>query len=159
MRRLYHDGYPLRLQHRFDDVRDLCCQALLNLQALRIGVDDAGQLRNADDAAARQVADMREADDRGEVMFAEGLERNVAKSYDLVVAADLFECEPEHFFRVLAIAPEPFLIGARYAGGRVAQAFPARIVARPPEHGPDRLLSLSLRRFELVDLGQGVLLS
>ena len=65
VRRLYHDGHSLRLQHRFDDVGDLRSQALLNLKALRIGVDDAGQLRNADDASPRQVADMREADDRG----------------------------------------------------------------------------------------------
>ena len=54
----------LRLELLHQEVGHLHGEPLLDLQPLRVHVDDARDLRQADDPAARQVADVRPADER-----------------------------------------------------------------------------------------------
>ena len=86
---------PVRLQHGVEGVGDLRREPLLHLQAARERVDEAGELRDADHAIARQVADVHLPADRRHVVLAERLEADVAQDHDLVVAADLLEGAPQ----------------------------------------------------------------
>src|SRR5580704_4451892 len=89
---------------------------------------------------------MHAADDRREVMLAMGLEADVAQHDDLVIAAGLLEGALEVFARIVVVAGEPFLVGARHPRRRGAQALAVRIVAGPADQGADRALGLGARR-------------
>src|SRR5580658_346417 len=89
---------------------------------------------------------MHAADDRREVMLAMGLEADVAQHDDLVVAAGLLEGALEVFARVVVVAGEPFLVGARHPRRRGAKPFAVGIVAGPADQGADRGLGLRPRR-------------
>ena len=82
---------PRGPQRLVDGVGDLRRQALLRLQAAGEDVDDAGELRQPDDALRRVVGDVRLADERHHVVLAMRLERDVAHEHDVVVAADFLE--------------------------------------------------------------------
>src|SRR5882672_3420763 len=64
VRRLDDDGDATRLQDVLQGVGDLRRELLLDLQAVRIGVDHSGELADAYHALVRQIADMHLADDR-----------------------------------------------------------------------------------------------
>ena len=76
--RLEHDADAARRQMRLQPVGDLLRQALLHLQVAREQVDDPGQLRKADDPVAGQVADVRDAGERQQVVLAQRVERDRA---------------------------------------------------------------------------------
>src|SRR6202049_1437637 len=95
---------------------------------------------------AREIADMHAADDRRDVMLAMGLEADIAQHHDLVVAAGLLEGALEIFARIVVVAGEPFLVGARYARRRGAQPLAVGIVAGPADQRTDRGLGLGARR-------------
>src|SRR5580692_11579061 len=89
---------------------------------------------------------MHAADDRREVMLAMGLEADVAQHDDLVIAAGLLEGALEVFARIVVVAGEPFLVGARHARRRGAKALTVGVVAGPADQGADRGLGLGARR-------------
>src|SRR5260370_20638832 len=89
---------------------------------------------------------MHEADDRREVRLAMGLEADVAQPHDLVIAAGLLEGALEVFARVVVVAGEPFLVGARHARRGGAKPLAVGVVAGPADQGADRALGLGARR-------------
>src|SRR6185312_14139747 len=121
MRRLDDDGDALGLQHLAQGVGDLRRHLLLDLQALRIDLDEPRQLRDADDAAVRQIGDMRLADDRRDMVLAMRFEADVLQYDHLVIAVDLAEGAMQLLDGVAAVAAEIFLVGAYDAVGRAAQ--------------------------------------
>ena len=74
-----------------DRVGDLGGQCFLRLQALGENLDDAGELRQSDDAAFRDVGDVRDADERRDVVLAMALDADVAQHDHVVVAVDVLE--------------------------------------------------------------------
>src|SRR5580704_2545314 len=89
---------------------------------------------------------MHAADDRREVMLAMGLEADVAQHDDLVIAAGLLEGALEVFARIVVVAGEPFLVGARHARRGGAKPFAVGVVAGPADQRADRGLGLGARR-------------
>ena len=73
---LDHDADALRLELALEPARDLRGQPLLDLQRAGEELDHAGELRQADDPLAGQVADVRDADERQQVVLAERVERD-----------------------------------------------------------------------------------
>jgi NifU-like protein involved in Fe-S cluster formation len=131
------------LQRPLDRLGDLRRHRLLRLQPARIDLDDAGELRQADHAAARVVADMDLADEGHHVVLAMRIERDVADEDHVLVAVDLLEDALEHVARVLAIALVELAIGLGDALRRIEQALPRRIVARPADQRGARPSSAS----------------
>src|SRR6516162_5025993 len=85
---------------------------------------------------------MHFADNRRDVVLAMRLEADVLQNNNLVVAVGLLKGLLEQPDRVLIIATEELLVGAHDAVRRAEQPFALWIVARPPDQGPNRLLSL-----------------
>ena len=84
---LEHDADALGLELALEPARDLRRQPLLDLQGAGEQLDDPGQLREADDPLAGQVADVGDADEGQQVVLAERVERDVPGDDELVVAA------------------------------------------------------------------------
>jgi len=76
--RLEDDGDAFRLEHLHERVSDLLRQVFLRLQAARIDIDDARDLREADDVLAGEVGDVRTAEEGEEMMLAEAVELDVS---------------------------------------------------------------------------------
>src|SRR4051812_15868387 len=74
---LEHDADALRLELIAQPSGDLCRQSLLHLQVAREQLDDPRKLRQPDDAVARQVADVRDADERQQMVLAQRMERDL----------------------------------------------------------------------------------
>src|SRR5260370_36770084 len=89
---------------------------------------------------------MHEADDRREVMLAMGLEADVAQHHNLVIATSLLEGALEVFARIVVVAGEPFLVGARHPRRGGAKPFAVGVVAGPADQRADRALGLGARR-------------
>ena len=136
---------PLGSSTLWMHVGDLGVHLFLHLQAAGVGFDDAGELGDADDAVRRQIADMRLADDRRQMVFAVRFEADVAQHDHLVVAVDLLEGALHVVFGVFVVAGEPILVGAGDAGRRVAQAFARRDRRRPSAKAFRRRASASSR--------------
>ena len=128
---LDHHADAKRVEHVLDRLGDVEGQLFLDLQAARKALDDAGEFRNADDAIARQIADMGGADHRQHVMLAEADDADVGEHDQFVVAAGLLERAFEILARVLVIAGEKLRVGAGDARRRVLQALALGIVAGP----------------------------
>src|ERR1019366_5018114 len=116
------------------------------LQAPGIDIDQPGELRDADHAVARKIADMGAPDDRREVMLAMGLELDVPQHHHLVIAGDLVEGPAEIVARLLPITGEPFFVGARDPGGRTQQSLPVRIIAGPANERAHRVFGVGACR-------------
>ena len=86
-----HDADALRREVIGPPAGDLGGQALLDLQAAGEQVDDAGELRQPQDALAGQVADVRDAVERQQVVLEERVERNRSRDDQLVVAVGVRE--------------------------------------------------------------------
>src|SRR5688500_2192238 len=80
MRGLHDARDALRLEPLHEEVGDLDREPLLHLESMRVHVDDAWDLRQPDHPALRQVADVRLADERQQVV--------IAQAEDLYVAHD-----------------------------------------------------------------------
>ena len=97
---LDHHGDAARLQRLVDCGDDVAGQPLLRLQAAGEDLDDAGELRQADDlVVGRVVGDVRLADERHHVVLAVGVERDVADEDHVVVGADVLEGAVERLVR------------------------------------------------------------
>src|SRR3954464_1525886 len=142
MRRLDDDPDTFGPQHIVDRVGDLRGHLLLDLKPLGVDVDETRELGDADDAPLRDISDPGAADDRCHVVLAMAFEANAAQDDHLVVAFDLLKGLLQDFGRILRIAGEILLEGARDPVRRIAQTVARGIVAGPADHGPDRLLDL-----------------
>ena len=70
----FHDNSDtLRLQHRFQRIADLLCEAFLGLEPAGEHVDDPWNLAEADDVLVRHVPHMHLADEGKEMMLAEAV--------------------------------------------------------------------------------------
>ena len=147
MLRLDDDADARRLQNVLDRFGDFGGELFLNLQAAREAVHDARELRNADDAIVRQIADMRAAGHRQHVMLAEADDANVLEHDEFVIAADLVEGALEIVARIDVIAGEKLAIGARHTLRRVDQTLAIGIVARPFDENPHGRFGVSLGGF------------
>ena len=67
---LDHDRDAERLEYAIEARCNLRRHLFLNLHALGVDVDQTGQLGNADNTLARQIADVNAADDRRDMMLA-----------------------------------------------------------------------------------------
>ena len=87
-------------------VGDLRSEALLHLQSSRKGINKARNLREANDATARHVANGGNAWEREEVMFAEGVERNPLNHNEIASGGTrrLFEDGAENLVRVAGVS-------------------------------------------------------
>ena len=99
---------------------DLRREALLHLQEAGEVLHHAGQLGQPDDAVAGQVADVRDARERQEVVLAERVERDPARHDELVVAAVVRERRRREGRRRQQLG-----VHARHAARRVAPALVA----------------------------------
>ena len=158
--RLDDDADAFRIQHVPDAVGDLRRHLFLDLEAPRKGLHDPREFADADDLVVRQIAHVRAPDDRRHVVFAVRLETDITQHDHLVVTVDFLESALQVLDRILLVAAEPVLVGRHDALRRVQQAFPARVIARPEQQGPDGffgLLAARLARFSglLVFFGQG----
>ena len=80
------DTDAARIELFVQAVGDLVGEALLQLQPVRVEVDDAGELREPEDPRRGYVPDVRDASEREQVVFAHRDERDVAREDELVVA-------------------------------------------------------------------------
>ncbi len=82
------DDHPntLGVQIGVEPVGNLLGQPLLHLQSSGKPVDDAGQLRQSDDALIGQIPDVRNSMERQHVVLTQRLERNVPSDDELLVA-------------------------------------------------------------------------
>jgi len=146
VRRLNHHRDAARLQHLQDRVGDLRRQLLLDLEALRISLHHPRQLADADDAAMRQVGDMRAAGNRHHVVLAMALQPDVAQQDDFVVAVGFLEGAFQQRHRVDGIAFIELLVRPHHACRRVEQAFARGIVPGPAQQGADSFFGFLPRR-------------
>ena len=82
---LEHHPDAERLEGLVDPVGDLAGHPLLHLQVAREQLDDARELRQPDEAVAGQVADVRDAAERQQVVLAQRAERDVGDDDEFVV--------------------------------------------------------------------------
>src|SRR6266478_4252902 len=95
----------------------LFAEPLLNLWPAREVLDDAGQLRQAEDAFTGQVAHVADADQRKQVMFADRPDRYGAGEDKLVIAFVVGEgCQVKRAWR------EQLGVGAGHAARGIAHA-------------------------------------
>ena len=79
MGRVQHDEYAEWVDARLDGIRYLLRQPLLQLRAGRQSLDHPRQLSEADDSGARHVGDVRDPDERKQMVFADRAEVDVAQ--------------------------------------------------------------------------------
>ena len=123
------DGDAQGMQGLLDAVADLDRQALLDLQAPGIGLDDARDLAQAGDLAVGNVGDVRLADEGQQVMLAGAEELDVLDEDHLLV----FFVEhggADDLLPVLGITLGQVLEGLGDALGRLEEAFAAFILAQ-----------------------------
>ena len=118
------DGRELALQ----PVGDLRRQPLLDLDRPGEVLDDPRELGQADDPLAREVGDVRDADEREQVVLTQRVERDVARDDELVVAAVVGEARRREGAR-----GQQFGVHARDARGRVREALVGEVGAERDE--------------------------
>jgi hypothetical protein len=121
-------------------IGDLRRKPLLHLQSPGEAVQHPRQLGDPHHPVARQVGDVRLADDRGHVVLAVRLERDVLQQHDVVIAAHLLEHPRQVPGGILAIALAIFLPGPRHPRRGVDQPLARRILAGPAQQGADGVL-------------------
>ena len=100
-----------------EQVRDLLGEALLDLEAAGVHVDDARHLREPDDAPVGDVGDRRRAEERQQVVLAERVERDVLDDDHLAVV-DLEDGAVEEPGGILAISGHQLAVHPVDAVGR-----------------------------------------
>src|SRR5215472_8292471 len=116
----------------FDGAGDLISEALLNLQAAGVHVDEARDFAEAEDFFLWNVGDMAAPEEGEQMMFAEAVELDVF-DHDHFVVADGESGAVENGVGVLTIAAGEKTQGFLEALGRAAQAFARGIFAEEDE--------------------------
>ena len=138
MLRLDDDADALRLRLGHDGVCDLLCHALLNLQAAREHVDDAGELRDAEHLALRDVADRALAVERQHVVLAHRVELDVLQDHHVVRAGR--EVRAVHDgLHLLPVALRQERKRLRDPHGGFLQPLAIRILPQLDQQFPDKL--------------------
>src|SRR5690606_13149672 len=127
---------PQRVPHR---LRDLVRHPLLHLEPPREDLDDARQLRQADDLAVRDVGDVDLAEERKHVVLAQRVHFDVLHEHHVVVilVEDRVADHLVHGEPVAACQPRQALL---HALRRTRQALALRILAEPPQDLADQVL-------------------
>ena len=125
------------MQVGLNGVGDLLGELLLHLQALGVHVDHARELAQADDAAVRDVRDVRLADEGHHVVLAVAVELDVAHQHELVVAFDLLEGLREIVPGVELVAGKVLGVRSNDARGRIEQPFALRVFADEAQDASD----------------------
>jgi hypothetical protein len=116
-------------------------EALLHLQSSRKGIDKAWDLREANDAAARHVANSRHSRERQKVVFAEGVEWDPLNNDEVTSrgARRLFEDGAENLVRIAGIAAGELEHGASNAAWRLYEPVARWILTNGTQDGLSRL--------------------
>ncbi len=129
---VHHHADSLGVRHLHQGLGDLARQALLDLQARREHVDNPGDLGQTDHLAIGQVGHMHLADDRQQVMLAQGVQFDIAQQHHLVVVRR--EQGPvDDTVQVLVIATGEILHCLRGAHRGIQQALALRVLAQTGE--------------------------
>src|SRR5215831_10934289 len=89
---------------------------------------------------------MSAPNDWRDVVLAMGDEPDVTQEDNLVVSGNFLKGSLQIFSWILEIPCKPLLVCAYNACRRTHEAFTARVVARPPDKGADRLFGLLASR-------------
>ena len=130
-----------RCERVVECVGDLRGEALLHLQSSRKGINEARDLREANDSTARHVTDGGDPREREEVVFAEGMERD-AFDYNEIAsrgARRLFKHGAENFVRVAGVATREFKQRASDAARGIDESVARRILADGTQDGARRI--------------------
>jgi hypothetical protein len=132
MRSLYNDSYASGFQLVHEEVRNLACQSLLNLQPFRETIQYPRDLTEPKHFAIRQVRHMGLANKRHHVMFAHAVEWYIAKQNDLVIVF------MEHAFymivRAVMMTGKKLGVHPRDSLWRIDKPFTIRIFAHRKEY-------------------------
>ena len=131
------DADPKGLQPLHQQVGDLLGEALLDLEAAGVHVDDARDLREPDDAPVRDVGHRRRPEERQQVVLAERVERDVLDDDHLAVV-DLEDRAVEEAHRILAVARRQLRVHAVDTFGRPCETRPVRVLPDLHEDLADR---------------------
>ena len=113
-------------------VGDLAGELLLDLRAARVGLDEARELAESDDASVRDVADVGLAVERHEVVLADAVEGDVAQDHHLLVAD--VELHLEQALGIDAESLEEFAVHAGDARRRLGEALAVGVFADGEDH-------------------------
>ena len=116
-------------------LRRLPGEPFLDLQSCREEVDDAGQLGESEDPLAGEVGDVGDAVKWQQVVFAEGVERDVARDHELVVALVVWEGG-----EVERLGGEHLGVHARHSPGGVCERLVGDVRAQGMEQVSGRVL-------------------
>jgi hypothetical protein len=123
-----------------EKVGDLRGEPLLDLRPAGVHLDDPGQLRQAGDPSlgTRDVADVRDALERQQMVFAEAHHLDVADQHQLLVAG--LERGGQHLRRVDPQAGEQLSVRPGDPGRGLAQPVAVGVLADRDQDLPHRLL-------------------
>ncbi len=122
MMAFHDDADAFRIDLLLDVRGDLLREALLYLETAGEAIDKTRQLADAEDLAARDVADVATAVERQHVVFAEAVDFDVPHD-DHVVAFFVENGVADDVVWIDAIAAEEEVVGLCDAFGRFAEAF------------------------------------
>ena len=122
-------------------VGNLRGEALLHLQSSRKGINKAWDLREANDATARHVANGGDAREREEVVFAEGVERDPLNHNEIASRGTrrLLEDGAENLVRIAGVAAGELEHRARDAARGVDETVARWVLTDGTQNGLGRL--------------------
>ncbi len=156
------DGDAVGFEDAHEFFGDLRCHPLLDLQAARVDVDDAGDFGEADDFSVGDVGDVRSPVKRQHMMLAHGEELDVAHDDDFV-GGFMEEGLADDFVDVATVAAGEEVHGLGVTFWGVEQAFALGVFSEEHEVVPhvfhellERLGSDAVRAFARVQIRMGV---
>ncbi len=142
--RLDHHTHAAWLEHVHQCVRHLVGESLLYLQPAGKHLDHARDLREADQAAVRQVRDVRPSEERQQVVLAQRVDLDVAHAHQVLVPLAVQRVADHVRDRHVVAAGEP-LERCLDSGRRLPQALATRILAQLVEHLAHEMLERRAR--------------
>ena len=142
MLRFDHHSHALGFQIVPDRLRHLGGQAFLDLQAPGIAVQHARQFGYPDHPVRRQVGNRGRPRDRGHMVFAMRLERDIFQQHDFIVTAHFLKGSRKVNAWIFIIALAIFAPGAGNALRRILESLAVGIVSSPADQVANRFLNL-----------------
>ena len=130
---LDHHGHAQRAGDLLHCIGDLAAEVFLNLQTAGVHVDDTRDLRQAQYFAARDVRDVRLADERQQVVFAQRVQLDVLDQHHFAVIGAEQGTVGDLFERLFITAAE-VLHGFGGTLWRVEQALAGHVLAQLAEN-------------------------